>query len=166
MFTKIYKFELRAFIKMKMDEDYLKKVAIAIILGVLVILSFLLLKPILLSIIMGLILAFIFSPIYNWFYKHTKSKNLSSLLICILLLVLIILPIWFLTPVVIDQSIKIYIFSQQIDFTTPLKTIFPGLFTSEAFSAEIGSTIYSFVTRITNSLMNSLSNLILNFPTI
>ena len=49
---------------------------------------------------------------------------------------------------------------------TPLKNIFPSLFASEEFSAEIGSVLYSFVTKMTNSLVNLLSQLILNFPTI
>ena len=53
-----------------------------------------------------------------------------------------------------------------MDFVKPLKNIFPALFASEEFSAEIGSILHSFVTKITNKLMNSLSTLILNFPTI
>lgn len=149
-----------------MDDNYSKKIVATIILAVLIVLSFLLLKPILLSIIFGIILAFVFSPVYDWFYKRLKSRNLSAFLICILLLVLIILPIWFLTPVIVNQSIKIYLASQQMDFVTPIKSIFPDLFTSEAFSAEIGSVIHSFVTRVTNAMMNSFSKLILNFPTI
>ena len=149
-----------------MDKEYLKKITTAIILLILLVLAFFLVRPILLSIIMGLILAFIFSPVYDWFYKRIKSKNLSALIICFLLLVVIILPIWFLTPVVIDQSIKIYTSVQQIDFITPLKNFFPGLFVSEDFSSEIGSTIYGFVTKITSSLMESFSQLILNFATI
>lgn len=135
-----------------------------IILIVLVVLSFFLLKPILLSIIVGLILAFIFTPLYNWIYKITKYKNISAILVCLLLILLIVLPLWFLTPIIIRQSIEIYSASQQMDFVTPIKSIFPSLFASEEFSAEIGSIIHSFVTKITNSLMNSLSQLILNFP--
>ena len=137
-----------------------------VILAALVVLTFLLLKPILLSIIFGILLAFIFTPVYNWFYKATNSKNVSASLICFLLILLIVLPLWFLTPIVIDQSIKIYMTSQQMDFVNPLKNIFPALFASEEFSAEIGSIIHSFVTKTTNKLMNSLSTLILNFPTI
>jgi len=148
-----------------MDEKYLKKITISIILLILIILSFFLVRPILLSIIMGIILAVIFSPIYDWFYKYFKSKNFSALLICLILLVVIILPLWFLTPMIIDQSIKVYLASQQMDFVTPLQNLFPGLFVSEQFSTEIGSAIYSFVTNATNSLMNSFSKLILNFPT-
>jgi len=149
-----------------MDDAYFKKITTTILLAVLIVLSFFLLKPILLSIIIGLIMAFIFSPVYDWINKIIKSKNISAVLICLLLVLLIILPIWFLTPILIDQSFKIYQASQQLDFVTPLKAIFPSLFASEAFSAEIGSILYSFVTKVTNSLVNSLSQLILNFPTL
>ncbi len=149
-----------------MENQDFKKITTIVILALLLVLSFLLLRPILLSIIVGIILAFIFSPVYNWFYKHTKWRNASAALICILLLVLIILPIWFLTPILIDQSLKIYFAAQQADFVTPLKSIFPDLFASEEFSAEVGSITHSFVTKIANSLVNSLAKMILNFPII
>ncbi len=138
----------------------------AIIFVVLLVLSFLLLRPLLLSIIIGIILAFIFLPLYHNLNKVFKAKNLSALLMCALLLIVIILPIWYLAPVAIDQSIRFYLSSQQMDLITPFKTVFPSLFQTETFSAEIGSAIQSFVTKSTNSLMNSFSNFILNFPRI
>ena len=149
-----------------MREEYFKKVTSIVILGFLIVLSLLLLKPILLSIIVGIILAFIFSPVYNWIYRATKWKNFSAGILVIILLILIILPIWFLTPILVDQSIKIYLTAQQTDFVTPLKNVFPDLFASEEFSAEVGSIIHSFVTRIANSLVNAISSLILDFPII
>jgi len=149
-----------------MEEKYFKIVMTAIIFVVLLVLSFLLLRPLLLSIIIGIILAFIFLPLYHNLNKVFKAKNLSALLMCALLLIVIILPIWYLAPVAIDQSIRFYLSSQQMDLITPFKTVFPSLFQTETFSAEIGSAIQSFVTKSTNSLMNSFSNFILNFPRI
>ena len=142
-----------------------KKIITAAILLFLLVLSFLLLKPILLSIIFGIILAFIFSPIYGRLYKWTKMKNVSAGLICLLLVILIIIPFWFLIPILIDQSLKIYLAAQQMDFVTPLQGVFPSLFNSAEFSSEIGSTIQSFVAKTTDYFLNTLSQLILNFPT-
>ena len=85
---------------------------------------------------------------------------------CLLLIVLVVVPLWYITPIAIDQSIKFYMNSQNMDFISPLKAVFPSIFQSEAFANEIGSAIHSFVTKTTNSLMNSLSNVILNFPTL
>src|SRR3989339_890576 len=149
-----------------MDDIYLRKVmATVIVLGLLV-LSFLLIKPILISIIVALILAFVFSPVYEWLYKVTKLKNISAFLICILLISLIVLPFWFLAPIFIDQSVKVYLASQQMDFIAPLKKIFPSLFASDQFSEEIGSIIKSFVSRMANYLTNFFSQLIIDFPTL
>lgn len=147
-----------------MDNEFFRKIMTSIILLVLIVLAFFVLRPILLSIIIGIILAVIFASPYDYIVKKTKSKNLSAFLICTLLILIIILPVWFLTPIFIQQSFQIFLNSQQLDFVTPLKNFFPSLFASEEFSAEIGSILQSFVTKATNSLVNLFSNLILNFP--
>ncbi|MCL5018396.1 MAG: hypothetical protein M1416_01360, partial [Candidatus Pacearchaeota archaeon] len=149
-----------------MDDAFFRKVTTTIVLVILIVLSFLLLRPILLSIITGFILTFIFSPIYDRIFKLTKSKTFSSILICIFLLALIIIPLWFLTPIIIDESIKLFVASQTLDIVTPLKAIFPALFASEAFSEQAGVAIQSFVTDLTSSLMTYLSDILLDFPTI
>jgi len=61
-----------------MEEVYLRKIMTTVILVVLGVLSFFLVKPILLSIIFGILLAFLFLPVYNWFHKITNSKNISA----------------------------------------------------------------------------------------
>jgi len=149
-----------------MEEAYFKQVTTTIILVALIVLSFFLVKPILLAIIIGLILALVFLPVYEKINKKINSPNLSATIICVFLALLIILPLWFLTPIAIDQSLKIYQISQQVDFVKPLKTIFPSLFASDTFSQEIGSILSSFVTKVTNSLVNTLADIILNFPTL
>ena len=149
-----------------MDEDYTKKIMTAIILIILLVLAFFLLRPIIMAIILGAVLAFIFTPVYDFVFKYIKKKNLTALLICLLLIALIFVPLWYVTPIAINQSIKFHLDSQDLDFVTPLKTIFPSFFQSEQFSNEIGQAMHSFVTKTTNSLMNSLSNIILSFPTL
>lgn len=149
-----------------MDEAYYNKIMATIILIILIVVAFLAIRPILLSIIFGIILAFIFNPVYNLFLKATKSKNASAFLICLLVILLIVVPLWFLTPVLAEQAFKIYLGVQQIDFVTPLKSFFSSLFPSEALSTEIGSILQSFVNKMINSLLGSLSKVILNFPVI
>lgn len=147
-----------------MNDLYFRKIMTTIILIVLLVLSFFLVKPIILSIIIGLILAFIFNPTYDWLRKKIPSKNLSAFIICIFLITLIVLPFWFLTPIFIDQSFKVYLAAQQTDFVKPIKAIFPSLFASDEFSVEIASILHSFVTRTANAFVNFLSQFILNFP--
>ncbi|MDA3837157.1 MAG: AI-2E family transporter [Nanoarchaeota archaeon] len=148
-----------------MDREYMRKISYLAILGTLIVASFLLLRPILMSIITGTILASIFIPLYLKVLKVVKSKNLATTIISITLIILIIVPLWFITPILLNQSVEIYTASQHIDFVTPLKTLFPSLFVTEQFSNEIGATIYTFVTNITNGMMNMFAKLIMNFPT-
>lgn len=149
-----------------MDNDYFKKIMTGVILVVLIVLSFFLLKPIIFSIIIGMILAFILSPVYDFVFKYLKRKNVTAFLMCLILIIIIVIPLWYIVPIAVDQSIKFYMNSQEMDFVTPLKLIFPSFFESAQFSNEIGSAIHSFVTKTTNSLMNSMSNMIINFPTL
>ena len=148
------------------DETYFRKTVSTFILIALAVLSFFLLKPVLIAIIVALILAFIFSPVQDFLIRKTNSKNFSASLIMLFLLILFLLPIWFLTPILIDQSLKVFQATQQIDFVGPLQNVFPALFASEQFSNEIGLIISTFTTKMANFLVNFFSSIILNFPTI
>jgi predicted PurR-regulated permease PerM len=149
-----------------MEEANLKQIMIWFLLGSLFLLSFFLLQPILLSILLGLVLAFMFTPVYSLLFRWIKNGTVVALIICFILVLIILLPIILLTPVLIQQSIKIYVASQQLDFITPLKKIFPSLFLSAEFSLSIANTIQSFVTDAANSLMNSFAQIIKDIPTI
>jgi len=149
-----------------LDEAYFNKVMTVIIILFLVVVSFLLLRPILLSIILGLLLAFIFTPLYKWLYKKTGSKNLSASIVILIFALIIIIPIWFLTPILIIQSLKFIQATLQLDFVGLLKDLFPGLFRSEQISAQISSALTSFATKVADSITNSLSYVLLNFPTL
>lgn len=148
------------------DETYFDRIGGTIILLVLIALAFFLLRPILLSIITGLLLAFIFTPPYKWLSKKTHSKNFSALLIIIFIIAVIVAALWFLTPVLIEQSFKIFQAILQIDFITPLKKLFPTFFVSEQFSTQIASVISSFLTKTVNSVIQSFTSILLDLPTV
>ncbi len=150
----------------KIDEEYFEKTMGLIIFLALIALTFFLLRPIILSIFSGLLLAFIFAPVYDWVYKRTKSKNLSAWLIMVIVFIAIFLAIWFLTPLLIDQSFKIFQAALQIDFSALLKGFFPKLFTSTQFLNQVSSALSSFILNATNTITSSLTNMLINFPTI
>lgn len=149
-----------------MEQDFYNKAVTGALLTVLVILTFFVLKPILLSVIFAILLAFLFIPVYNWISKRVKSKNLSAIIISVFLILLIILPLWAFAPIMVDQSLKVYSATRQMDFATPLEDFFPSIFASKEFANEVGSIIYSFVNKTINSIVVSFSSLIVNFPMI
>lgn len=147
-----------------MEDIYFRKIMTTIILVILIVLTFFLLRPILLSIIAGLILAFIFYPVYARVNKIIKSPNISAGLLCFLLFILIGLPIFFLVPIVLEQSVRFFSSAKEIDFIELIRNVFPSLF-SITSSGEIGSIIQSFVNNATSNLLNSISEFFLNLPT-
>lgn len=149
-----------------MDESYFRKIVIILLIIMLLVLSFFLLRPILLSIILGFILVFIFSPVNDWFNKFIKSKTLCVTISTILLFLIIFVPLWFLTPLIIDETVKFYLSFQKMNLIENLKNIFPTLFSSEPFSSDITMALQSFMTQTTNSLVNALAQIFLNFPTL
>ncbi len=147
-----------------MENKEIKKYFSLGIFLVLLLLSFFLLKPILMSIFAAIFLAFIFAPVYNWINKKIKNRNISAGIVCLSLILLIAIPLWFLIPVLLNQSIDIFRSSLSIDFITPLKDAFPQLFSSGELSAEIGVAIQSFVTNLTTLSMNLIADFLLEFP--
>ncbi len=151
---------------MVVNEYASKQILSGIIILFLIILSIFILKPIAISIIIAALLAFTFAPVYDWLYKRTKAKNLSAILIVLFLIVIIILPIWFLTPILINQAIEIFQLTHKIDFTGIIQSIFPSLFSSERFTIEIGSIFSTFTTKIAGNAVDYFTQLILNFPVV
>jgi predicted PurR-regulated permease PerM len=149
-----------------MTDDFLRKAVPLITVLALIVLAFFVVRPILIAIILGILLAFIFSSTYRLILKLTKKKNLSAFLVCILLMALIIVPLWYLAPVLINQAIKFYLAAQQMDFITPLTNLFPNFFNSDSFSNEVANAIRVFITNSTDSLINSFTNFLVNIPKI
>jgi len=151
---------------MMIDEKSFNKIASIVLLAVLAILTFFILKPILISAIFALILAFIFHPIYRRFLSWTKNKNLSALTICILLLIIIILPLIFFVPLLVKQTFEIYTHVQNEDIIAPIKSMLPNFFTSPEISKDITIAINSFISKIASSFLNNFTEILLNSPVI
>jgi predicted PurR-regulated permease PerM len=139
-----------------MEESYFKKIMTSLILFTLLVLSFLILKPILLSIIFGVILAFIFKPVYDWINNRIKSENLSAIIVCVFLLIAIVVPLLFLTPILINQFFKFYFSFQQVDLLSVFKEIFPKI-SSESFLNILDSVLQSSMKKVVNYLADILT---------
>lgn len=85
-----------------------------VLFAILIILSYLVIKPFLIALFLAALVAYIFNPLYHWFVKKTKRENLSAFLICILILILIIAPSAYFLKVLIQESYTIYSFSKDM----------------------------------------------------
>ncbi len=151
---------------MLVDEKHFRTIANILIVAILMILSFIILKPILLSSIFGLILAFIFYPVYKILFKWVRSKNLAALIICTFFIIIIILPIWFFTPLVIRQGFEMYTSLQRVELAPALQEFFPSIFSSADFTQTVSVAFDTMVSRAASGILNSFTNLLLNFAVI
>jgi len=149
-----------------MEKNHFTEIIIVIVSIVLIILSFLLLQPILMSIIFGFVLVFVLSPFYNLIHKKIKSKNLSATIVTLLLIFVIITILVLSVPFLLSESIKVFTFAQTIDFRIPIYNLFPSLQNSGVLAAQIDVTLHSFITDLTTSLVNSITDFLKNFPVV
>lgn len=143
-----------------MDKKNLDK-AILISLGLIILLlSFFVLKPILAIIFLAFVLAYSLYPFYAFFFKKTKSKSFSAFLVSFILFFLILVPIVFLTPLLLKETMTLYNSAKEINITKEINFLFPS-----KFSEKTLQTIDNQFSVLTNNFFNSLINSFNSFLT-
>ncbi len=130
-------------------------------------LSFLILRPLLLAVFVGALLAYAFYPLYDFVLKKTGKSTLSSFLVCFLVLLIVIIPAGLLIKVLIQESYVIYLLVKQKltiglfnNCTTDLCKAISDFSQNEWFSSQLKE-----ITRLTtNSLIGKGSAFLVNLP--
>ncbi len=145
-------------------EEGFKKLSIAIFVLVLVILSFIVLRPIMIAIVSGMIIGFVFLPVNKKVLVVVKEKNISALIVCLIVLFLIFIPIWFLFPVIIQQIYEAYMYFQELNFSEYIAKIFPALQKDIVMGVNnILGKVASFITGTLSDALIDLPNMVLQF---
>ena len=153
----------RCFFKMMIDEKTFNKITSIVLMSVLIILSFVILRPILVSSLFALILSFIFYPVYKKLNKITGSRNLSAFLVCFGLLVVIIAPLVVFVPIFVRQIVSVFSFVQGEEFLSVINNLFSGFFPEE-LSREFIVYLNNFTSYLTNTLLKKAESIILSSP--
>ncbi len=148
------------------DEKLFNQIVGVVTIATLGILTFLIIKPILLSAIFALILAFIFYPIYKTVLVYLKNRNLSAGVVCFLIIAIIIIPFIILTPIVVRQTLNAYMYIQGQDVFAPVKDLIKSIIPSEEIAKNIISSLNGFVNKIASSLFTNFTNILINTPAI
>lgn len=86
------------------------KYALTILFVIVLYISYLLVKPLLLTIITAIILVYVFSPVYNFFHRYIANKYACSLLVLVLLFLLFSVPLVFVLNTLTKQGYEQYTF--------------------------------------------------------
>lgn len=84
-----------------------------VLFALLVVLSFFIIKPLLLALFVGALLAYVFYPLYSFLLTKTGKPTLSSFVVCFLVLLIVIIPAGLLIKVLIQESYVIYLLVKQ-----------------------------------------------------
>lgn len=145
------------------EKDVKRYSAIALVVF-LVVVSFLTIKPILLSVFAGLILSYIFYPVYKRVYHLFGERTTSALGVSILIVIVVFIPFWFFVPLVLKQLFDAFTFLQALDVGGFVRTVFPSL--PIQIQVDLTTTFISLIGKITTSSLNSLTGFLLDLPSV
>ena len=89
-----------------MEKEKISKITIGLILLLLAYISYLIVKPYLITILTSAVLAYLFFPIKK--KLKIPSNTISALLVLLIIIVIAVLPLSLLTKSLIDESITVY----------------------------------------------------------
>jgi predicted PurR-regulated permease PerM len=139
-----------------------RRIFVGTLLLLLAMLAFLVIRPILLSIVGGLLLAYILSPLHTRLLKVVRWPTLAASLMCVIVGAIIIVPLWFLTPIMVQQIFEIFNVTQNIDFTKVVSDLFPKL--NQALQTELATIIIKFIGSITSTSIQFFVGFVQNLP--
>ena len=80
---------------------------------VLILISFLIIRPFLTAVLAGVILSYIFYPCYSRIYRKISNKNISALITSIIVVVILTVPLFFVLNTISTEAYTTYLLSRQ-----------------------------------------------------
>lgn len=149
---------------MALTEKDIKNISVAVFIFLLGVVVFFLVKPLIVSIIAGLILAYICYPLHKILKNQVRSSVLSASIVSVLLLLVVIIPLWFMIPMLIKQIFNIVSALQSVNFISIVNTVFPSA--PQEVAAQISLSINSFISKASESVLGFLADSLLELPTV
>ena len=144
-------------------EGFNQIITYALIIGLLV-LAFLVIRPIIFSIIYGILLAYIFFPIYSWILKKVKSENFAAFLICMGLLMIVIVLFGVIISSFLKQVIDFSVYLRNINLNDLFNKTLPDFLVSSGASEEIVATLKTSFSGMLDGFAKSIGNHLVDAP--
>ena len=123
---------------------------------IVLILSFLLIRPFINILLTSIILSYIFFPIYKRIRNKTNSENISAIITVLLIIAITITPLFFIADVLIKESISLYKGGQ-------IQTIMDS-FSAVTNNPELSFYLDEIIKVTSNYLTKLISSLIIKIP--
>lgn len=131
-----------------------------IIIAGIFILTFFILKPIIISIAFGILFAYIFNPVYRAIKKRIPGKNIPAFLLLIGIAIVIVIPIVYLIPTIIKQAFEMYDFVQKFNFYELVSVFVQNTDTASTIAIQLEK----IVSQAFSAFIGQFKNILLNLP--
>jgi len=139
----------------------------ALFLVLLLVVSFLIVKPLFLALFVGALLAYIFYPIFLFLARKCGNKAFSSFLTCALVFLLIVIPAGFFAKVLVQQSYSFYLLLKQelsLELFKTCEQYVCTLINNLAENEILTSQINGSLTALTNWILKTGSQFLIRLP--
>ena len=136
------------------------------LLVVLVVLSFIVVKPLWAALFLGALMAFAFYPVYRWFGKKL-NPSLAALLVCFLVLLIIIVPGFFFVQALVKESFILFTLVKQklaVGLFRGCETPFCNLIESLSSHPLISSHVKALMKTAANMIERRGSDFLISIP--
>lgn len=148
-----------------MSKNSVAKFATLGLFSILLILSYLIIKPFISAVLTALVLAFIFRPLHLKLNKLIKHQTVSAFIVSIFAFIVLVFLAFVLLEVTAKQVLDFYTYTQSTDIIAPLKAVLSRLI-DPAFSVQISFLLDRGLERLTSFIINGVSSIIVNLPMI
>jgi len=143
------------------DHKDIKRGIAIIFIAAIFLLTFFVLKPIIIAIIFGLLFAYIFNPVYRKIKKYIRGKNISALILIICIGTIITIPIIYLVPTIVKQTFDVYVNLQNFNFNE-----FIGGFIQSDIATTIATQLDNILGKIFSTFLNQFTSMLVNLPSL
>ena len=138
-------------------------------------LVFLVIKPFVAALLASIVLSYLFYPLYRWFEKKIKNKNVASLIVSSIVVILLVLPLFFVLNTITKEAYVGYLTSKQkiLGIGDLSKNCDPAKNPTCSFINYIGDFLdepkvkyhlQNTIERVTSYVLNSVSDLVFSIP--
>ncbi|MBR9699028.1 AI-2E family transporter [Candidatus Woesearchaeota archaeon] len=151
----------------------LSRYAFYAMLAIVVILTFLIVKPFISTILASFVVAYLFYPLHKFLRKYIKKEFISALIVSAAIVVLFVIPIFFITNTIAEEATTNYIFIKQIlatgniggeDCGNALLCNLSGFIEKYVTDTQVKNLLTNFTKRITDFFINIASDFIFSIP--
>ncbi|MDD5193823.1 MAG: AI-2E family transporter [Candidatus Nanoarchaeia archaeon] len=143
-----------------------KDLIILLLIAVIFIIAFFVIKPIIIPMIYGILLAYIFYPIYKFFLKKIKNKNISALIVCAGLIIILLAITFLIFQNLFSQVINFYLGIQKFDFTNMAERLLPKFISTSQISTSISGYLNNYISTMIEDFIKIFKDFIFNLPII